>query len=107
MRLKLLFTFLLALWGGMMTSSAQVSLTASAGTGSAPYTSLQLAFAAINAGTHQGVIAISITASYTETATALLNASGTGSASYSSITISPSGGARVIDGTLSGAPLID
>ena len=66
--------------------SAQVSVTATAGTvGPTTYTTLKLAFDAINAGTHQGAVAISINANTTETATATLNASGSGSASYTSV----------------------
>src|SRR5438552_1593156 len=48
----------------------------------ANYTTLQLAFAAINAGTHTGVINIGVCADTAETASAVLNASGTGAASY-------------------------
>jgi hypothetical protein len=71
---------------------AQVSLTASSGTASGTYTTLNGAFAAINAGTHTGVIAITITANTTEPATPVpLLASGTAGSSYSAITIKPSG----------------
>jgi len=73
-------------------ASAQVSLTASGGTTSGSYTTLNSAFAAINAGTHTGVIAITITANTTEPATPVpLLASGTASSSYTAITIMPSG----------------
>lgn len=83
------------------TVNAQVSLTATTGTPGGSYTTLKGAFDAINAGTHNGVINISITANTTETAIAALNASGSGSASYTSVTISPSGGAaRTISGSL-------
>ncbi|HJQ25532.1 MAG TPA: hypothetical protein VKA60_16550 [Blastocatellia bacterium] len=63
----------------------------------------------INAGTHRGAITIAIVGDTTETATAALNASGSGSASYTSISIQPSGGAaRTISGALSaGSPLIN
>jgi hypothetical protein len=62
---------------------------------------LKGAFDAINAGTHRGTIAITITANTTESAIASLNASGAGSASYSSVSIQPSGGAaRTISGSL-------
>ena len=48
------------------------------------------AFAAINAGTHTGTITISITANIsTEDGSNALNASGSGSASYTSIAMSP------------------
>ncbi|HLB37790.1 MAG TPA: DUF11 domain-containing protein [Gemmatimonadales bacterium] len=89
---------------------AQVDVTASAGTPSASYTTLKGAFDAINAGTHQGVIGIALSGDTDEgTATAALNASGSGSASYTSVTISPTGGApRTVSGaTTAGNPLID
>ena len=83
--------------------NAQVNLTATSGTASGTYTTLKAAFDAINAGTHQGSIAISIVGNTTETASAALNASGSGSASYSSISISPSGGSkRTISGNIAG-----
>lgn len=100
---KALFSiFVLLLFSYQM--KAQVSLTATAGTTTGDYTTLKTCFDAINAGTHQGVIAISMTGSTTETASAVLNASGSGSASYSSIVISPSGGAaRTISGSIAGS----
>src|SRR5689334_2595081 len=59
-----------------------VSVTATAGTtGPTDYATLKLAFDAINAGTHQGVITIIIVGDTTETAPAVLNASGSGAAS--------------------------
>jgi hypothetical protein len=82
-------------------ANAQVTLTATAGTSSGSFTTLKGAFDAINAGTHTGTIAITITANTTESAIASLNASGAGSASYSSVSIQPSGGAaRTISGSL-------
>src|SRR4029079_17476333 len=60
---------------------------------------------AINAGTHQGAINVWILGNTTETASAVLNASGTGSAAYTSVVMVPSG-ARTVSGTLA-APLID
>ncbi len=84
-----------------------VDVTATGGTLSASYATLQAAFAAINAGTHTGVITLDLTADTTETGTAVLNASGSGSASYTSIAIKPAGGAaRTISGSLN-SPLID
>src|SRR5262245_34672916 len=60
-----------------------VSVTATAGTGGpTAYTTLKGAFDAINAGTHQGAITIDVVSDTTETASASLNASGSGSASY-------------------------
>lgn len=77
--------------------------------GAGSYPTLKAAFDAINAGTHTGTITIDIVGDTTETATALLNASGSGAASYTSITISPSGGAaRTVSGAITaGSPLID
>jgi hypothetical protein len=82
-------------------ASAQVSVTATAGTvGPTAYTTLGGAFTAINAGTHQGAVTVSITASTSEGATAaVLNSSGAGSAVYTSVLIRPT-----VDGvTISGA----
>lgn len=87
---------------GLLTEPAiaQVNLTATAGTPTGSYTTLGAAFSAINAGTHQGVITIDITASTTEGATpASLNASGSGPTSYTSVTIRPT---AVV--TISGTP---
>jgi hypothetical protein len=87
---------------------AQVNVTASAGTASASYLTLKESFDAINAGTHMGTISIDISASTTETATASLDASGAGSTSYSSITISTTGGPWTIGGAIvAGSPLIN
>ena len=83
------------------TASAQVSVTATAGTvGPTPYTTVKGAFDAINAGTHQGAVTISITASTAEGATAaVLNGSGAGAAVYTSVLIRPT-----VDGvTIAGA----
>ena len=77
-------------------SFGQVDLTASAGTSTGTYTTLKAAFDALNAGTHQGVVTINISANTTETASAVLNSSGAGSASYTSILIQPSSDGVVI-----------
>ncbi len=91
-------------------ASAQIDVTATAGnTGPVTYTTLKLAFDAVNDGTHQGVITMAVTADTTETVPAVLNASGSGAASYTSVAISPTGGAaRTISGAIAaGSPLID
>ncbi len=92
-----------------VSRGAQVEVTASGGTSNATYTTVKGAFDAINTGTHTGTITISILGDTTEVASAALNASGTGSASYTSIAMSPSGGAaRAVSGAiLAGNPLID
>ena len=99
----LLLTVLLA-----ATSINAQNVTVNPGAGS--YADLASAFAAINAGTHTGAVTVDIVGNTTEPATgAILNASGSGAASYTSIVISPSGGAaRTISGAATaGVPLID
>src|SRR6185295_19143330 len=68
-----------------------VVVTATAGTtGPTSYPTLKAAFDAINAGTHQGAVTISINSSTTEgTTPATLNGSGAGSASYTSVLLRP------------------
>jgi len=53
------------------------------------YTTLSSAFSAVNNGALTGAIEFQITGSFVESATALLNGSGSGSASYTSIKIYP------------------
>jgi hypothetical protein len=87
---------------------AQVTVANSTGA-DGNYTTLKLAFDAINAQSTQAGnnITISITANTTETASAVLNQPTT--SSWASLTISPSGGAaRTISGAIAaGSPLID
>lgn len=73
------------------------------------YTSLNAAFNAINAGTHTGIINMAISGNLTETSSDILNASGVGSASYSSIYIYPTGGVMrtITASAFTTAPLID
>ncbi|UTX46617.1 T9SS type A sorting domain-containing protein [Chryseobacterium sp. MA9] len=100
--------FLFCLMAGFAASNfySQVNVSATAGTATGTYTTLKGAFDAINAGTHQGAIAISITANTTETATASLNASG-GATSYTSVVIKPAVGATAtISGDVASAPLV-
>jgi hypothetical protein len=87
---------------------SQVSVTATAGTtGPTVYTTLKGAFDAVNAGTHQGSVTISVTSSTTETAAAVLNASGSGSASYTAVTVKPGTGATpTISGNISSGPVV-
>lgn len=86
-------------------SVGPIAVTATAGTpGPTDYPTLKDAFDAINAGTHQGVITATVLANTTETASAVLNASGTGAAAYTSLSIQPSGGAaRTVSGSIVGA----
>ncbi|MGE5499252.1 MAG: T9SS type A sorting domain-containing protein [Syntrophothermus sp.] len=90
------------------SSVAQVTVTATAGTiTNKSYAKLSLAFTAINNGDHQGTITINIAGNITETSTASLMYSGSGSASYTSILIQPSGGAaRTISGQVDGNAMI-
>lgn len=99
-------TLLLLALLGFFFSKAQVSITATSGTLSGSYSTLKSAFDAINAGTHQGAITVVLSANTTETATAMLNASGSGSASYTSISIYPDATGVVVTGSISG-PLLD
>src|SRR5262249_50643499 len=63
-----------------------ITITATGGNhGPADYANLRAAFAAINAGTHQGDINVAVVGDTTEAQPAILNASGVGSASYTSV----------------------
>ncbi|MCX6308171.1 MAG: hypothetical protein NTY32_04815, partial [Bacteroidia bacterium] len=70
------------------------------------YSTLKLAFDAINAGSITGAIELQVISSTTETATAALNASGSGSASYSTVSIYPTVASLTISGNLA-APIIN
>lgn len=94
-------TLLIAICLASLTSVAQVSVTATGGTlGPTLYTNFTTAFTAINSGTHTGSITVQVTASFSESSTAVLNASGSGSASYTSVLIKPAASVSpVITGT--------
>ncbi|HEX6916290.1 MAG TPA: T9SS type A sorting domain-containing protein [Chitinophagaceae bacterium] len=77
---------------------AQVSV------GATTYPTLKAAFDAINAGTHTGAVTINVSGNTSETATAVLNASGTGSASYTSVAINATAPA-IISSNLAGATI--
>jgi uncharacterized repeat protein (TIGR02543 family) len=99
-----LFTLMACL--GAAQALAQTVQTVGA-TG-ADYSTLKAAFDAVNAGAITGAIQLQVLDNTTETASAVLNASGTGSASYTSVSITPTGGAaRTIGGSLVGLPLVD
>lgn len=83
-----------------------IEITATGGTPTGCYATLKEAFDKINDGTHTGSIVININGNTTETASAVLNGSGTGAANYSAVSIQPIGGARTITGNLA-TPLID
>lgn len=78
---------------------AQVDVTATSGTATATYTTVKGAFDAINAGTHQGAINITITANTSETATAALSRS-TGTSNFTSVSLKPAAG---VTATITGA----
>ena len=85
---------------------AQVDVTASAGTGTATYATVKEAFDAINVGTHQGAINLTLTANTTETATAVLNRS-TGNSNFTSVSLRPATGvtATITNATTAGPVL--
>ncbi|NLT02955.1 MAG: T9SS type A sorting domain-containing protein, partial [Bacteroidales bacterium] len=69
------------------------------------YTTLKLAFDAINSGARTGNLRIHINRNTTETASAVLNASGSGSANYSKVLIYPAFQGITVSGSLA-APLV-
>jgi hypothetical protein len=73
--------------------------------GGGDYATLKAAFDAINAGTLTGAVQLNVIGDTTETATAVLNASGSGSASYTSVLIVPVG-VRTISGNLQDQTLL-
>jgi gliding motility-associated-like protein len=86
-----------------IVNHSQVTVTASAGTtGPTSYTTLKGSFTAINAGTHQGNIVITISANTTETGALVLNASGSGASNFTSLLIQPAAGSNpVVSGNVS------
>ena len=103
MKKQILLTISLVI--SLMTSAANVEIWKS-GTLQNGYTTLKLAFDAVNAGTYTGDLDIKINGSSTETVSAVLNASGTGSASYASVHLYPTVSGLSINGSLA-TPLID
>ncbi|MBT8317630.1 MAG: hypothetical protein HKP59_08380, partial [Lutibacter sp.] len=83
-----------------------IEVNATIGAALAFYPTLKGAFDEINAGKHQGTINIKINHSTIESASATLNTSGSGSASYSSVKIYPTVSGLSISGNLD-SPLID
>ncbi len=79
-------------------ANSQISVTATAGDlGPTAYTTISAAFTAINAGTHQGDILISITGNTTEAATPTALLKSSSPSSYSSVIIRPTGGNWIIN----------
>lgn len=98
---KVVFGMLLSL-----SSAGYSQITKTVGATGADYATLKLAFDAVNSGTLTGTITLQVIDNTTETASAVLNASGTGSASYTSIQIYPTVTNKTISGNLNG-PIID
>lgn len=84
-----------------------VAANATLGTSFSCYATMKEAFDAINAGTHQGVIALSLSGNPIESVSAVLNASGSGSSSYTSVSVSPTTSGLSISGNVANNPLID
>ena len=94
---------LLILGMSAVMNAQNVRITANGGNpGPTLYPTLKAAFDAINAGVHQGNILAEVIGNTTETATAVLNSSGAPS-NYGSVTVKPVGGARLIQGNITGA----
>ncbi len=81
----------------MMVSSlqAQVNVVATAGTPTGTYATVSAAFAAINLGTHQGVVDLTISANTTEPAAVVALLGSGGTSNYTAINIKPSGNVTV------------
>lgn len=89
--MKKLYTFLI-LCLLAMAAKAQVTVTATAGTaGPSSYATVSAAFAAINAGTHQGDVLITISANTTEPSAPVALLKSAAPSSYTSVLIMPSG----------------
>ena len=97
---------LITIWLFSIASIVNAQITKTVGGTGANYSTLKSAFDAIDAGSITGAITLQITGSTTETASAVLNSSGSGGASYTSVTIYPTVSGMSISGSLN-APLID
>ncbi|RYD97575.1 MAG: T9SS type A sorting domain-containing protein [Sphingobacteriales bacterium] len=74
---------------------SQVTVTATAGTSNTSYTTVNAAFTAINAGTHQGAVTITVNANTTEPATPVPLLRSNSPSSYTSILIKPAGNVTI------------
>lgn len=90
----------------ILSSAGYSQVTKTVGTIGADYATLKLAFDAVNSGTLTGAVTLQVIDNTTETVSAVLNASGTGSASYTTVIIYPTVTGKTISGAISGA-LID
>ena len=100
--MRKLITLVLVVFIGLCTKAQTIKTVGAGGN----YTTLQSAFTAINSGSITGSITLKIISNTTETATCLLNASGTGSTNYSSLLIYPTISGIIVSGSITG-PLID
>lgn len=99
--------FLLSIFCTVYIGALHADVTKTVGATGADYATLKAAFDAINSGAiNTGVITLQIIDNTTETASAVLNASGTGSSSYSSVVIYPTVTGKSISGSFTAA-LID
>jgi hypothetical protein len=87
----------------LLTAVTSKVINAQIVVGATPYITLKSAFDAINTGTHTGAVVINISGNTTENATAVLQASGVGAASYSSVLIKPITNGVTISGDVPGA----
>ncbi|MBS1518987.1 MAG: T9SS type A sorting domain-containing protein [Bacteroidetes bacterium] len=81
----------------------QSAFTQNVNIGNSSYATLKEAFDQINNGTHTGVISVIIVDNTVETSTAVLNESGFGAASYSSVLITPFETPVTVSGSFTGA----
>lgn len=95
--IQLLLLFVVFVFAFVTKLQAQVTVTATAGTTSPTiYTTVNGAFTAINSGTHQGAVLITVTGNTTEPATPVqLVASGVSTANYQSVKIVPQGNVTI------------
>jgi hypothetical protein len=99
-KLKALMLFIMFFVISKSSLFSQINLTATAGTATGSYATVSAAFAAINAGTHQGDIVISVDGNTTEPAAPVyLGANGVSTALFTSVLIKPS-----VIATIAGAP---
>ena len=94
---------------GNCDTAGPIEVEATAGNGGpAAYPNLAAAIAAINAGTHQGIINVEICANTTEPGAMFLNGNAAAPASYTSVTIRPLADGLTISGpTVTGRGLIE
>ena len=108
MRKRILSLLFILLCGNMAFNawSTTTDATKTVGPTGADYSTLKLAFDAINAGSITGAITLQITGSITDNNSAVLNASGSGSANYSSVNIYPTVSGVTLSGNIT-SPIID